>query len=98
MPTGATAYDGFLSHNTRDKPAVQRIDTHLRASGLRMWLDDRELGDEWHGPMQAAIDEVPACIIFLGPNGSYRNASRNWLYLGFIAVVLALLALIKLKA
>ena len=69
MPTGATAYDGFLSHNTRDKPAVQRIDTHLRASGLRMWLDDRELGDEWHGPMQAAIDEVPACIIFLGPNG-----------------------------
>jgi len=69
VPTGVGSHDGFLSHNTRDKPAVQRIDTHLRASGLHMWLDDRELGDEWHGPMQAAIDEVPACVIFLGPNG-----------------------------
>ncbi len=64
-----STYEAFLSHNTRDKPAVERIDTHLRALGLRTWLDVRELGDEWHGPMQDAIDQVSACVIFLGPNG-----------------------------
>ena len=63
------AYDVFLSHNSRDKPAVERIDTHLRSLGLRPWLDDRALEDEWHNSMQAAIDTVAACIVFIGPHG-----------------------------
>jgi WD40 repeat protein/energy-coupling factor transporter ATP-binding protein EcfA2 len=71
------AYDVFLSHNSRDKPAVARIDTHLRSLGLRPWLDDRALQDEWHGAMQAAIDEVAACVVCIGPNGWGRWQFRE---------------------
>src|SRR5262245_16067395 len=32
-------FDIFLSHNTRDKPAVEKIARRLLAVGIRPWLD-----------------------------------------------------------
>jgi TIR domain-containing protein len=33
-------YDVFLSHSSRDKPAVRELAQRLRADGLRVWLDE----------------------------------------------------------
>jgi hypothetical protein len=30
--------------------------------------------------------------VFLGPGATFRNANRNWVYLTFLAVVVALIA------
>jgi hypothetical protein len=48
MPEGTTGeptddgFDVFLSHNSRDKPAVERIAVKLQRAGLQPWLD------RWH--------------------------------------------------
>src|ERR1700738_2386571 len=76
-PADWQAYDVLLSHNSRDKLAVQRIYTHLRSLGLRPWLHEQALQDEWHGAMQAAIDEVAACVVCIGPNGWGRWQFRE---------------------
>jgi GTPase SAR1 family protein len=34
------AYDVFLSHSAKDKPAVRDLAQRLKADGLRVWLDD----------------------------------------------------------
>jgi hypothetical protein len=36
MPDG---FDVFLSRNSRDKPEVEKIAQHLRARGLRVFMD-----------------------------------------------------------
>ncbi len=33
-------YDVFLSHNAKDKPRVRRLAERLKASGVRVWLDE----------------------------------------------------------
>lgn len=33
----------------------------------------------------------------LGPGTTFRNAHRNWLYLGYLAAILAMLGLAALK-
>ena len=37
------AYDVFLSHSARDKPAVRKLAQRLKADGLRVWLDQWEI-------------------------------------------------------
>jgi WD40 repeat protein len=34
------AYDVFLSHSSKDKPAVREVARRLKADGLRVWLDE----------------------------------------------------------
>ncbi len=36
-------FDIFLSHNSRDKPAVRELVRLLRAQGIRVWFDEDEL-------------------------------------------------------
>src|SRR4051794_14128722 len=36
-------FDVFLSHNSKDKPAVRQIAEALRARGLEVWLDEWNL-------------------------------------------------------
>ena len=33
-------YDVFVSHNAKDKPRVRRLAERLKATGVRVWLDD----------------------------------------------------------
>jgi tricorn protease-like protein len=37
------AYDVFLSHSSKDKPAVRELAERLRDDGLRVWFDDWEI-------------------------------------------------------
>jgi TIR domain len=34
------AYDVFLSHTSKDKPAVRELAERLKQDGLRVWLDE----------------------------------------------------------
>jgi TIR domain len=34
------AYDVFLSHTSKDKPAVRELAEHLKQDGLRVWFDE----------------------------------------------------------
>lgn len=36
--------------------------------------------------------------VLLGPDGTYHNASRRWLYAGFVAVVLVLIGMLSWRA
>lgn len=36
-------YDVFLSHSSKDKPAVRELAERLKRDGLRVWLDDWEI-------------------------------------------------------
>jgi hypothetical protein len=38
MSSNSKSFDVFLSHNNRDKPAVERIAEQLKHAGLEPWL------------------------------------------------------------
>ncbi|HEX6255808.1 MAG TPA: TIR domain-containing protein [Euzebyales bacterium] len=67
----ADAFDVFLSHNSRDKAAVERVARRLREMGLRPWLDVWELapGSPWQTALEDGLLRSAACAMFIGPNG-----------------------------
>ncbi|HND52988.1 MAG TPA: TIR domain-containing protein, partial [Pirellulaceae bacterium] len=58
----------FLSHNSEDKPAVERIAESLRARGVQPWLDKWHLvpGDPWQQEIEEALRTCRACVVFVG--------------------------------
>jgi hypothetical protein len=64
-------YDVFLSHNTKDKAAVEEIARKLKSVGLRPWLDkwDLEAGKSWVAALQMAIPNMGCAAVFFGPAG-----------------------------
>jgi tetratricopeptide (TPR) repeat protein len=64
-------FDVFLSHNSRDKPAVREICAKLRERGLRPWLDAEELipGRDWQKALESILATVPTAAVFLGSCG-----------------------------
>jgi WD40 repeat protein len=69
--TAAKTFDVFLSHNSKDKPAVERIAQKLMREGLEPWLDKWALtpGGQWQGELAAGIQVSSACAVFVGPHG-----------------------------
>ena len=67
----ADEFDVFLSHNSRDKPAVEEIAARLRARGLRVWLDKDELqpGLPWQEGLEAGIRASRSGAVFIGRDG-----------------------------
>lgn len=47
-------YDGFLSHNSKDKPAVRALEAILTERGIKVWLDEDQLipGRPWQPLME----------------------------------------------
>ena len=64
-------FDVFLSHNSKDKPAVIRLAEALRSRGLRVWLDQWELipGRPWQKAIEDIVERVPAAIVVVGQDG-----------------------------
>ena len=65
-------FDVFLSHNGKDKPAVENIARLLRDEyNLKAWLDKWHLvpGEAWQEGLEDALDECQTFAVFLGPSG-----------------------------
>ncbi len=65
-------YDVFLSHNSKDKAAVEEIARKLKTVGIRPWLDkwDLKAGKSWVAALQNAIPNIGCAAVFYGPAGS----------------------------
>ena len=65
-------YDVFLSHNSKDKPAVEALAERLEdEAGLRVFLDIWNLvpGDPWQEDLEVALNQSSTVAVFLGPSG-----------------------------
>jgi hypothetical protein len=64
-------YDVFLSHNSKDKPAVRALAEALRARGLRVWLDEWELipGRPWQEALEEIIQTARSSAVLVGKDG-----------------------------
>ncbi len=67
----AQRFDVFLSHNSRDKAAVERLAVKLKTAGLEPWLDKWCLtpGGRWQEELVAGLRACSACAVFVGPHG-----------------------------
>ena len=61
----AFTYDGFLSHNSQDKPRVR----HLKKAGLRVWYDDWILrpGDDIYLTIEHGLEASRVQVLCLSP-------------------------------
>jgi tetratricopeptide (TPR) repeat protein len=64
-------YDVFLSHNSKDKVAVERIAHKLRAASLNLFLDKWHLvpGEPWQESLEDALDASATVAVFIGSSG-----------------------------
>jgi hypothetical protein len=72
LPDEKVAFDVFLSHNGKDKPAVRRIAEALRGGrGLTVWLDEWELppGVPWQDELENIIRTVRSAAVLIGKDG-----------------------------
>ena len=55
----------FISHSSKDKPAVEQLARELRARGIDAWLDKWEIGpgDDIVASINAGLDAADAGII-----------------------------------
>jgi hypothetical protein len=64
-------FDVFLSHNSKDKPAVEEIADLLQQKyQVKCWLDKWNLlpGEAWQEGLEEALDQCQTVAVFLGPN------------------------------
>jgi len=71
-------FDVFLSHNSKDKAAVEQLARLLRDQHqIKSWLDKWNLvpGDSWQQAIEEALDSCRAFAVFIGPSGigSWEN-------------------------
>lgn len=64
-------YDVFLSHNSKDKPAVREVERLLSANGLVVWLDEDELrpGIPWQNLLEEGIRTSRSVAVLVGKDG-----------------------------
>ena len=64
-------YHVFLSHNSKDKPAVEMIAKALQEKyDLKCWLDKWNLvaGKPWQEELEKALGQCQTVAVFVGPN------------------------------
>lgn len=62
----------FLSHNSEDKSAVEKIAIHLEDNAsLRPWFDKWTLipGEQWQRNLERGLNASSTCAVFVGKNG-----------------------------
>lgn len=64
-------FDVFLSHNSKDKPAVRELAEALRERGVIVWLDEDELrpGLNWQNLIEAGIRQSASVAVLIGKDG-----------------------------
>ncbi|HWT00508.1 MAG TPA: TIR domain-containing protein [Pyrinomonadaceae bacterium] len=64
-------FDVFLSHNSREEPAVERIAEKLKREKIEPWLDKWCLtaGGNWQDELADGLKASASCAVFVGPSG-----------------------------
>ena len=63
-------YDVFLSHSSKDKPAVRDLAERLRADGLRVWFDEWEIrpGDSIPHKIDQGLEQSRVLVLCMSAN------------------------------
>lgn len=63
-------YHAFISHNSKDKPQVQRIVSEL-VSYFSVWFDRADMlqGEDWVKQISQGLQDSDVCLIFVGKSG-----------------------------
>ncbi len=75
-------FDVFLSHNSKDKPAVEEIARRLiKEYGLKCWFDKWNLtpGKRWQDEIEVGLENSQSVTVFLGEAGmgKWENAEMR---------------------
>jgi hypothetical protein len=64
------AYDVFLSHNAKDKPAVRELAERLKQDGLRVWFDEWIIqpGDSIPLKIEERLEQSRTLILVMSQN------------------------------
>jgi hypothetical protein len=64
-------FDCFLSHNSKDKPAVRALAAELGAAGLSVWFDEERLrpGLPWQPQLESGITASRSVAVLVGADG-----------------------------
>ncbi|MCY2990893.1 MAG: toll/interleukin-1 receptor domain-containing protein [Planctomycetota bacterium] len=64
-------FDIFLSHSSKDKPAVRQLGEELRRRGMTVWLDEWELvpGRPWQESLEEIIKTAESAAVLVGKDG-----------------------------
>ena len=64
-------FDVFLSHNSKDKPAVIQLAQALKDRGIKVWLDAWELppGSRWQEELENIIRTTKTAAVLVGGDG-----------------------------
>ena len=64
-------FDCFLSHNSKDKPAVQALAEALKQRGIKVWLDVDQIapGDRFQQALERGIQSSKCAAILVGKDG-----------------------------
>ena len=64
-------FDVFLSHNSKDKPAVRDLARRLAERGIRVWLDEEQLtpGRNWQPLLEHGIEQSATGAVLVGQDG-----------------------------
>lgn len=71
VTSNLNSFDVFLSHNSKDKPAVKELAMELEKHNLQVWLDERELvpGRPWREELEKIIETTRTAAILVGKDG-----------------------------
>jgi len=65
------SFDVFLSHNSKDKPDVERLGEALKKRGMTVWLDEWELrpGLSWQDALEEIVTNCKSAAVCVGDDG-----------------------------
>jgi WD40 repeat protein/energy-coupling factor transporter ATP-binding protein EcfA2 len=71
VETPPQSFDVFLSHNSREKPVVERIAEKLKRTKVEPWLDKWCLtpAGDWQDELAQGLRASATCAVFVGPSG-----------------------------
>jgi hypothetical protein len=62
----------FISHSTKDKEYVRKLEAELRKRGFSVWVDDQAIraGQHWMTELEQAVNDCAALIVIMTPNSA----------------------------
>ncbi len=80
-------FDVFLSHSSKDKPAVRDLAGRLKVDGLKVWFDEWEIrpGDPIYAKVRDGLERSRVVLLFM----SRKGLDSDWATLEHQAILFA---------